>query len=137
MTKRAFSCARVALPAQLELDDEEAMTAFAKSMPSMAAASDANVVRVVRLILSLDARRVSADAFAADRRQHRGPRAFSKNNAIPRVRRASTEPAAVVAPALGPAVTQRTPPGIKQPTGKFCPSEAAWRLAEPTGRGSP
>lgn len=82
MTKRAFSCARVALPAQLELDDEKAMTAFVKSMPSMATASAADVARVVRLIRNLDARRARADAFAADRLQHRGPQPFSENNAI-------------------------------------------------------
>ncbi|WP_329045595.1 hypothetical protein OG738_29015 [Amycolatopsis sp. NBC_01488] len=71
------------LPAQLELADDEAMVEFVKSMPSMAAMSDADVARVISLIRNLDARRVRADPAAGERLQSRGPRSLAAKSAVP------------------------------------------------------
>jgi hypothetical protein len=83
MANRAFSCARVALPARLELDDDDAMAAFVKSMPSMATASEADVARLVRTIRNLNAQRVTPDVAVAERHLRRGPRVFPANAAMP------------------------------------------------------
>jgi hypothetical protein len=83
MANRAFSCARVALPARLELDDDDAMAAFVKAMPSMATASEADVARLVRTIRNLNAQRVTPDGAVAERHLRRGPRVFPANAAMP------------------------------------------------------
>lgn len=83
MANRAFSCARVMLPPRLELDDDDAMSAFVKSMPSMATASDADVARLVRTIRNLSAQRATPDVAAAERHLRRSPRVFPVNAAMP------------------------------------------------------
>lgn len=83
MANRAFSCARVALPVRLQLDDDDAMSAFVKSMPSMATASDADVARLVGTIRNLNAQRVTPDVAVAEEHRRRSPRVFPANAAMP------------------------------------------------------
>jgi hypothetical protein len=83
MANRAFSCARVMLPARLELDDDDAMSAFVKSMPSMATASDADVARLVRTLRNLNAQRATPEVAVAEGYRRRSPRVFPASAAMP------------------------------------------------------